>query len=410
MYRTILILAVCSGLAPVLGCSGDGGGSGPESVVSVSLDPRAMDVEVGHSAGITHEVTGSSNQGLTWYVNGIENGNDVVGSIAQNSPVTYTAPDTLPDAATVEVRAVSVADTTKYDSCMVTITFKVIHVDIGSGNDETGTGYAHNPVKTIYRGNQIVPDGGTVLVAPGVYDTDHGETFPIYPGAGVTLEGEDWENCIIRGGVSAGHAVSLGMASSGVRKFTFESAPDLGPDRWEHYVYMRGAGVRVDSLRTAQRTYFAPIRLEHASNAVIENCIFDVPLLNPPPSGIGQNRGFEIVNDNPGTIFRGCTVSGFRQGLHMARENDPLIENCIIDENDYGIYLCCYESNENNPTPDLGGGARGSTGGNIIRNNVTCGLYNQTYNVIYAKYNTWTNDPPEADEDYCNTSTGGVIF
>jgi hypothetical protein len=73
------------------------------------------------------------------------------------------------------------------------------------------------------------------------------------------------------------------------------------------------------------------------------------------------------------------------------------------------LQLCCYQDDEHNANPDLGGGARGSAGGNTIRNNIECGIYNQTYSVIYAKFNTWTNDPPVAGVDYCNTSTGGVI-
>jgi hypothetical protein len=409
MSRTLYALALCGALAVCYGCSSDSG-SGPAPEVAVSLDPDAMDVEVGRHATIATEVTGTSNEGLTWYVNGIENGNDVFGTITQNSPATYTAPDTLPGLTTVEVRAISVADTTKYDSCMVTITFKVIHVDIASGDDTDGTGYAHDPVKSIYRGNQLASEGGTVLVAPGTYDTDHGETFPIYPKAGVTLEGENWETCIIRGGSKWGYAISIGLAGSAVRKFTFESAPELGVDRWEHYIYLRGDNARLDSLRTAQRTYYAPVRIKDAANAIVENCVFAVPFLDPAPGGIGQNRGFEILGGNTGNIIRGCTISGFREALQMGYENDPLIENCIIENNEYGLYLCCYQDDDHNPNPDLGGGARGSAGGNTIRNNAECGIYNQTYSVIYAKYNTWTNDPPVAGEDYCNTSTGGVVY
>jgi hypothetical protein len=173
---------------------------------------------------------------------------------------------------------------------------------------------------------------------------------------------------------------------------------------------MRGESVRVDSLRTAHRTYYAPIRLRYAANAIVENCVFDVPYLAPPTSGIGQNRGFEIIRGNPGTIIRGCTVSGFSEGLRISADNDMRIENCIIEENDYGVYLCCYQSDDHNPNPDLGGGARDCPGGNTIRNNFTCGLYNETYNVIYAMFNTWTNSPPEPGIDFCNTSTGGVLF
>ena len=409
MSRTLPVLCICAALAVCCGCGGDGD-SGPPPEVTVSLDPDAMDVEVGRSATITTQVTGTSNTGLTWFVNGIENGDDVFGTITQNSPATYTAPDTLPGLTTVEVRAISVVDTTKYDSCMVTITFKVIHVDIATGDDVEGTGYAHDPVKTIHRGNQLAPNGGTVLVAPGTYDTDHGESFPIYPGAGVTLEGENWETCIIRGGTQYGYAMSLDLASCAVRKFTFESAPEQVPDRWESYLYMRGSNVRVDSLRTAQRTFNSLIFIRNSTDAIVENCVFDVPYLDPATPSIGQNRGLVLVDGNTGTIIRGCTISGFREGIQMGSDNATLIENCTIEDNEYGVLLCCYESTQHNPNPDLGGGAKGSAGGNIIINNVECGVYNETYNVIYARYNTWNNDPPVAGEDFCNTSTGGVLF
>jgi parallel beta-helix repeat protein len=368
-----------------------------------------MEVEAGYTEELTATVTGGDNKTLTWYVNDIENGNDTYGTISQNSPVTYNAPDTWPGPLPVAIRAVSVADPTKYDSCMVTVTFLIIHVDIETGNDDTGTGYIHDPVKTMHRGMALVNTDGTVLVAPGVYDTDHGETFPLYHKAGVTLEGEDWVNCVIRGSDEWGYAVSLENTGSAIRKFTFESDVDLGQERWEEYVYLRGEDVRADSIRTSQRTYVAPIKIRNATNAIIENCVFEVPYLTPPTSGIGQNRGISFSDGNTGTIIRGCTVSGFRDGIRVTSDSNPLVENCTVQGNDYGINLCCYHSSSSNPTPDLGGGARNGTGGNTIMYNVECGLYNETYNVIFAMYNTWDNDPPVAGEDYCNTSTGGVI-
>ncbi|MFH1314502.1 MAG: DUF1565 domain-containing protein [Candidatus Eisenbacteria bacterium] len=411
MYKVLLIPCVCAVLALCQGCSSDSGGSGsgPNPVQSVSLDTHAMDVEAGYTAEITPTVTGGDNKTLAWYVNGIEDGNDVFGTISQNSPVTYAAPDTWPGPLPVEVKAVSVADTTKYDSCLVTVTFKIIHVDIQTGNDTTGTGYVHDPVKTIHRGNELASSGGTVLVAPGVYDTGNDETFPIYPKAGVAVVGKDWVNCVIRGSTKWDYAVGLDTPASAIRKFTFESDVDLGEERWEHYIYVRGDNVRADSIRTSHRSYYAPIRIRRATNAIVENCVFEVPYLAPPQSGIGQNRGFEIIDGNVGTIIRGCTVSGFREGFLISQDASALIENCTIEGNDYGVNLCCYGSSSSNPMPDLGGGARGSTGGNTIRYNVECGLQNETYNVIFAKFNTWANDPPVAGEDYTNTSTGGVI-
>lgn len=409
MYRALFILCACVVFALWFGCSDDESTFVPEPVESVSLALDSMEVEAGYSAVIKASVKGGENKDLTWYVNGIENGNDEFGTITHNSAATYLAPDTLLNPASVTVKAVSLEDPTKSDTCVVTITFKIIHVDIVGGDDATGTGYINAPVKTIHRGNEFASEGQTVLAAPGVYDADHGEQFPIYPKEGVTIEGENWETCIIKGSALNDYCMALDLPSSAVRKFTFESNAPLGPDRWEHYIYVRGTDVRVDSIRTFQRTYYAPIRLRRATNAVIENSVFEVPYMTPPYSGIGQNRAFEIIDGNVGTIIRGCSISGFDEGFRISSDASPLFENCTISGNDYGVYLCCYQSTTHNPAPDFGGGARGSAGGNIFVDNLDCGLYNTTYNVIFAKNNTWTNDPPVADEDYCNTSSGGVV-
>jgi hypothetical protein len=339
----------------------------------------------------------------------VVDGNDVFGRITQNSPVTYVAPDSLPSPATVEVRAVSREDTTKYDSCLVTVTFKVIHVNIGSGNDDTGSGYAHNPVKTITRGMELASSGGKVLVAPGLYDTDHGETFPIYPKAGVTLEGENWNTCIIRGADQWGYATSLGSSDSAIRKFTFESSIELGNERWEEYIFVRGDNVWVDSVRSSDRLLVAPIKVRKSTNAIIENCVFAVTYEADPQPETGNNWGCIVIDGNEGTVIRNCTFSGWGEGIRISDDNDTLIENCAFEGNDYGLYLCCDGSTRHNPNPDLGGGARGGTGGNVIENNVLCGLHNETTNVIYAKYNTWTNDPPLEGEDFCNVEPGGGV-
>lgn len=64
----------------------------------------------------------------------------------------------------------------------------------------------------------------------------------------------------------------------------------------------------------------------------------------------------------------------------------------------------------NSLNPDFGGGARGSLGGNIIRNNSECGLWFDLPHPIYARYNTWGNDPPVPGEDYCQMGDGDLIL
>ena len=87
---------------------------------------------------------------------------------------------------------------------------------------------------------------------------------------------------------------------------------------------------------------------------------------------------------------------------------DPLIEGCHLTENGYGVNMW-YQPPTSDPNPDLGGGARGSTGGNTITGNSICGLNNVSSNTIYAKFNYWNSSPPVEGVDYCNTGTGSVV-
>jgi hypothetical protein len=102
---TFLALITVSGLVLLLGCGGDDGGGGPRPVTGVQITPGKTDLELGHTTEITAAVEGGESKDLTWSVNGIENGNEVYGTITQNSPVTYSAPDSIPPDTVVVIGA-----------------------------------------------------------------------------------------------------------------------------------------------------------------------------------------------------------------------------------------------------------------------------------------------------------------
>jgi hypothetical protein len=400
-FFLVAALFAITGLLVFQGCSKDS--SAPQPVTSVSLGPNQVNVELGHSTQITPTVNGH-NKELRWYVSGVENGNELVGQISQNSPVTYTAPNWLPDPPAVEVRAVSVEDTTAYDSCMVTLTFNKLFVDAENGND-ADNGCINLPFKTITHAMDEADTGIIVVVMPGVYDHDNGEEFPIgLSGLNITLVGMDWETCIIRGHGETGYQPSVNVGGQGCkfRKFTVEPGLPEEPAS-SVVVHVSGDDCLIDSLRTAYRGAFSVLRLDESENATIQNNYFVVD------DGETWDRGYEIVFNNSGTVIRNCTVSGYFTGFFFNTDQDALVEGCVIEGNQIGVDLCCHESETSNPSPDFGGGARGSAGGNSIRNNTQYGLMNETYNVIFAKYNIWNNDPPVAGEDYHNTSSGGVV-
>lgn len=67
----------------------------------------------------TATVTGTTNTGVTWMVNGIAGGDDQVGTIDVNG--NYIAPDNIPSPSGIQVTATSIVDTTKSGSAQVTL-------------------------------------------------------------------------------------------------------------------------------------------------------------------------------------------------------------------------------------------------------------------------------------------------
>jgi len=385
----------------VVGCGGDDGG--PNPVTGVDIAANKASLEIGQSTEISVIVTGGDNKNLIWFVNGIENGNEVYGTITQNSPVTYNAPDNLPDPATVTIVAVSAEDETKADTCGVDLEFTKIFVKSGTGNDNTGTGSVNRPLRTITGGLTLADAGMTVLVQPGLYDQFNGEVFELVIPESVALVGMDWETCIINGHGTGNDNESILMEERGAsfRKFTLQMGEPFDPG-WHLAIHLRNDNQLVDSIRISQRGDYAVLRASSTENTIVQNCYFVVD------DGETEHYGYEITGSNQNFILRNCTSTGFNNGVFVNGLQDPLIEGCLLTGNAYGLQMW-YQPPSSNPNPDLGGGARGSAGGNTITGNVNCGLSNPSSNTIYARFNTWDNDPPVEGEDYCNMSTGDVI-
>ena len=398
-----ILLVLISSLG-LTSCGGDGEGS-PEPVTGVDISAAQADLEIGNATEITAVVTGGESKALTWTVNGIENGNEVYGTITQNSPVTYNAPDSLPADATIVIGAVSVQDETKSDTCHIHLKFTTIFVDAEAGDDGTGSGSVNLPVKSITRGLAIAEAGMTVLVRPGVYDQANGEVFELELPAGVALVGTDWEECIIRGhAVESFYNGTVIMRGQGTefRKFTLEMGEPADP-RWIIALQVYGDYQLVDSIRVLDGANDSVARVGGADNTVIQNCYF------ANDDGLYERLGYGVVEANDNLVLRNCTISGYATGIRINGFQSPRIEGCLFSGNAVGAELW-YELPDNNPNPDFGGGGRGSIGGNIFTNNTTCGLENPTSNDIYARFNTWDSDPPEDGVDFCNTGAGSVIF
>jgi uncharacterized protein YjdB len=87
--------------------------------ISVTISPTSATVRIGRTHQFTASVHNTTNQSVTWKVNGITGGNSTVGTISTAG--LYKAPSAVPNPHTVTVTAVSVADTTKSASAVVSI-------------------------------------------------------------------------------------------------------------------------------------------------------------------------------------------------------------------------------------------------------------------------------------------------
>jgi uncharacterized protein (DUF1800 family) len=103
--------------------SGCGGGMNVGASASasngVTVAPAGNSVRVGDTAQFSAIVTGNSNQGVTWSVNGTAGGNATVGTI--DATGLYHSPAVLPNPNSVTVEAVSVADKTLNGNVSVTL-------------------------------------------------------------------------------------------------------------------------------------------------------------------------------------------------------------------------------------------------------------------------------------------------
>jgi uncharacterized protein YjdB len=91
----------------------------PPPPVSITISPTSATVRVNRTRAFTATVQNASDTSVAWKVNGITGGNSTVGTIS--SLGTYKAPSAVPAGGTVQVSAVSNADSTKSASATVTV-------------------------------------------------------------------------------------------------------------------------------------------------------------------------------------------------------------------------------------------------------------------------------------------------
>jgi hypothetical protein len=190
-------------------------------------------------------------------------------------------------------------------------------------------------------------------------------TFPIALTDSIAVVGEDWEATVISAHAEEGEsfyeAVTLSGDRCSFRKFRVihEGAPT---GIWTVVVRVKDtcSNAQIDSVMIVESVSTAALRVDGANSTVVENCLLS-------QGGSPSDRGMELVFNENGTLVRNCTVIGFSLGMFFNYPSDALVEYCTLENNGHGFYLCCLDDPNSKPNPDLGGGARGSAGGQYHR-------------------------------------------
>lgn len=115
-------------------------------------------------------------------------------------------------------------------------------VNSATGDDTKGDGTERSPFKTITRALQAAQSNSLLVLAPGVYSSETGETFPLLMKSGVTIQGNPrtrGEGIVIRGGgtfvSSAGTSQNitiLGANQASLRGVTVTNPNPQGYGLW----------------------------------------------------------------------------------------------------------------------------------------------------------------------------------
>lgn len=329
----------------------------------------------------------------------------------------------------------------------------VLWVD-NTDRDSRELGSSSDPYLTITRALDVVRAGQTIRVRVGVYSRAKGERFPLNIPARVTLMGGETVVAsgaharMVRGpdGVMYGWPViyggkSIAIDAAGTRRFVTLTVRDHSRLN-EFVVYTTdssataddGVGVLCREAGTAtiitnrfRGTGHAGITiLETAAPAIHSNkfegraLVWGVTAHGSGRPDIYQNRfstsgGIDITQTSRARV-RGNTITASNLGVRIQNESNPnLYKNSITGHRNEGILMndsatpmISKNVITNNGTdefgggvviyhecnPDLGGGAQGGVGSNIIRNNTPYDVMNRSSMDVYARHNTWDHRLP----------------
>jgi len=262
-----------------------------------------------------------------------------------------------------------------------------IYVNPQIGQDSPGEGGAQaTPYKTITYALRLAQPGTVIQLAPGKYNKDSGEQFPLLIKQGVTLHGDDkskGQSILI---IGSGIFISPTFARQNITiradgNSTISGVTVTNPEN-------RGTGIWVESTNPTitNSTFTNSIRegifLTGTANPKIENNLFIQNQGNGvsvAKSAQGEIRNNLFENTGFGLAIGGTStplvvenqIRQNKDGLYISESAKPVLRRNVIEKNTQDGVVVTVDA-----LPDLGTNA--NPGGNLITNNTCHDLNNAT--------------------------------
>jgi parallel beta-helix repeat protein len=257
-------------------------------------------------------------------------------------------------------------------------TATVIYVNPATGADSAGAGAAEaTPCKTISFALKQAQAGAIVQLAPGTYNKESGETFPLQVKSGVTLRGDETSKGQATLIIGSGSYTSPSFARQDIGILAAQNSIITGVTVTNPSG--RGTGVWVESSNASitNSTFINSGRegifVTGTGNPKIENNVFAQNAGNGVSitksaqgeirNNLFQNTGFGIsISDKSAPIVTDNRITQNTGGIVINGSSKPVLRNNVIEESrDHGIVILQQAQ------PDLG--TQENPGKNLIRNN-----------------------------------------
>lgn len=353
---------------------------------TLSLSPTTLLILLGKTAPFTATHTGPGDRALIWSVDDIPNGNPLVGTITPTGETTarYTAPNQSPESNRVTIKAASASNPELFATSTITLLNPSATVVINrlEGFDLSDCGSEASPCKTITQGLSLARAGQTLLVSGGTYTFNRGtdgESAPLRMKPGVNLQGAGFEETVLH---FNGSDAPEGAGIVGADQTTLSGFTIQDDDSLRIQIDIDGGSPTISDnqfIDLCDGCSSTGIRVRGNARPILSGNRFG-------RNGSGLAAAVRVEDASP--ILSKNRFVGNGTAIQLLSNAAPKIEGNTITGNRIGL------SADDRANPDLGGGASGSAGGNLLSCNTDADLSAPAAREMAARGNLWDHVPP----------------